>query len=338
VPLLLVEVAVLPVEVTVLSVEVAALPVEVAVLPMEVAVLSMEVTVLPIEVTVLSMEVAVLSMKVAVLPMEVASMKKSMLVGILTLILAISLTGYVVVGAKAAQNSMPLWGKLEWFELEVRPSGFRFAVVPDQAILFGKELGDKKTGGIWLVPRDDRNADSIIQTLDSLIRSHHIMESVPNKPEKSFREDTMQSSSIHLRVGYGSDGYGRNKRWQSYYEIDDVPSNIKAFVEACRTFGVSTISAHPSQVISGDKAKLLVTSEVAKIKITTIGEIYLNKRRVTLEELDVELRRLKKANGIVWYYREPEEPNEKVATVIHDVIEKIIELKLPIKLSEKDFQ
>jgi hypothetical protein len=77
-------------------------------------------------------------------------------------------------------------------------------------------------------------------------------------------------------------------------------------------------------------------TEVAKVKVTQAGMIYLNGKTVTMAELKQEFTRLKQAHGVVWYYREnPQgEPPPQAMTVI----EAIVEAKLPVKLVEKDFE
>jgi hypothetical protein len=76
-------------------------------------------------------------------------------------------------------------------------------------------------------------------------------------------------------------------------------------------------------------------SEIAKVEIDQEGTINLNGEVVTIEQLRQEFARLKEVNGAVWYYREnPEaEPHPKAM----QVMEAIIESKLPVKLSKKAF-
>jgi len=77
-------------------------------------------------------------------------------------------------------------------------------------------------------------------------------------------------------------------------------------------------------------------AEIAKVKVTRGGTIYLNGKTVSIEELRQEFAGLKQAGGAVWYYRENPEgepPPQAMA-----VIEAIVETKLPVKLVEKDFE
>ena len=77
------------------------------------------------------------------------------------------------------------------------------------------------------------------------------------------------------------------------------------------------------------------SSEIAKVKVTRTGAIYLNGKGVTMGELKEEFARLTQVNGAVRYHRENpqgEPPPEALA-----VIQAIIDAKLPVKLLEKDF-
>lgn len=256
-------------------------------------------------------------------------------------VLVIALFSHLALDIQASQESnLSSWGRLEWFELQISPNKFRFAVVPDQAIMLAKEYGEKTRGGIWLLQRDDTMANTIINTLDSIIRLNHVIENKENSPEKTFEDDSLKTPSLHIRIGYGTDGYGTKKRWQSYYTLENVPANIETLVQACRSLCDRAINSLSSQDISKEHAQLLITPNVAKVKIAKNGDIYLNKRRVSLKELKQELRQLKESEGIVWYYREKpqKDPKGKVEAVMQDVLKIIIELKLPVKLSEKDFQ
>jgi hypothetical protein len=76
--------------------------------------------------------------------------------------------------------------------------------------------------------------------------------------------------------------------------------------------------------------------EIAKIKVTQAGRLYLNKKRVSWDDLSKHLTRLKKANGAIWYFREsPQDEPTKAAMAI---FRKIVAFKLPIKLVDRDFE
>ena len=249
---------------------------------------------------------------------------------VLTLIATLVACGGTRAGAAQRQSSS--WGNLEWFELEVEPFLFRFSVIPGDAILYSNNPLDREKGFTLVLPRDDPKAASVIKSLDDLIRAHRLMESPPNEPEKTFKDETVQTPSVHLRIGYGTDGQGRNKRRQSYYRSDSLPDNVKEFIEACRKLGDGLRPSGGAATITPDEIRRHFPSseKYSTVKITARGEIYLNDRRASLEELDAELRRLKKLNGGVLFHQEPPEDNsrKKAAAVAGAVMRKIRELKL----------
>jgi hypothetical protein len=237
-----------------------------------------------------------------------------------------------VCAGAAQRRPPPSWGNLEWFELEIDPFVFRFSVIPGHSILYSKNPRDKENGYTWVLPRDDPKADSLVKSLDALVRAHGFMESVPNEPEKTFKDETVHTPSVHLRIGYGTDGEGRGRRWQSYYRSDDLPDNVKKFIEACQKLGDGHLrSAGGIPVTPEELPRHFPPSErVSHIKITAKGEIYLNDRRASLEGVNAELRRLKKLNGGVLFQQEPPEggSRKKAAAAAAAVKRKIRELKL----------
>ena len=73
------------------------------------------------------------------------------------------------------------------------------------------------------------------------------------------------------------------------------------------------------------------------MKVTQAGDIYLDGQPRTLDEAFAELERLRRERGAVLYYREDgpqHQPHPNGLKVIH----KIEELRLPVGLSEKDFE
>jgi hypothetical protein len=78
------------------------------------------------------------------------------------------------------------------------------------------------------------------------------------------------------------------------------------------------------------------SADIAKVKVTQAGTIYLDGKTVTMAELEQEFARLKQAHGVVWYYRE--NPQGDPPPQAMAVIEAIVEKKLPVKLVEKDFE
>ena len=71
------------------------------------------------------------------------------------------------------------------------------------------------------------------------------------------------------------------------------------------------------------------------MKVAQSGEIYLNGGSVTLEELRSRLEEVKEQKGVVWYYRE--NPAGEPPKAALEAIKIITELKLPVKLLDRDF-
>lgn len=85
----------------------------------------------------------------------------------------------------------------------------------------------------------------------------------------------------------------------------------------------------------GCSSRTSANDNIAQVKVTTDGKIFLNGMETTLERLQSEFALLGAADGSVVYYREnPEsEPHPIAEAVIHAVIS----AELPIRFSEQDF-
>lgn len=241
-----------------------------------------------------------------------------------------------------------LENRLVWFELEVCPQRFRFAVMPGQPVLFGCEPDEGEEGKTILVPYEGNEelVDSVIESLDGLVRSNQIFSTPPNAPDRAFQEDSMKTASVHIRIAYES-----NQRWASMYALQDAPPNVLKLLEQSKQLGLEVFSTVPSRTISGERAMELVHPDrqgeartpaavIAKVKVTLSGQVHLNGALVSLDELTEALNRLRDEGGEVWYHRElPEqEPPPEVSRIVESVLNRIIELGLPIKLSETDFE
>lgn len=264
----------------------------------------------------------------------------------LTIIALALLTSAMTVAACASTSAgaarrqqQSSWGDLQWFELEIDPFVFRFSVLPGSAILYSKNPRERKEGDTWLMQREDPKAASVIKSLDALIRKHHLMESTPNEPEKTFRPDTVTTPSVHLRIGYGTDGQGKNKRWQSFYRSDSLPDNVREFIEECKTLGDGLGQAGGRPLSEEQALRMTVVKQVVKVKITSKGVIYMNRDEVSLEQLGAALERLQKAGGAVLYYQVPPEEGfqDKSAAALDALLRKIKELKMLVVRSQKGF-
>lgn len=264
-------------------------------------------------------------------------MKPLTFIAATVLILTAALVARAGTGDGAAQQQPPppssssSWGNLEWFELEIDPFLFRFSVIPGDAIMFSKNPNDKENGHTWVLPRDDPKAASVIKSLDALVRAHHLMESTPNEPAKTFKDETVGTPSVHMRIGYGTDGQGKTKRWQSYYRSDALPNNVKEFIEACQRLGDEQLGSAEAPTLTPEELRRHFPSseKYSTVKIDAEGKIYLNDKPASLEEVDAELTRLKKLNGGVLLQEPPEAGSQKKAEAVAAAVKrKIKELNL----------
>lgn len=94
---------------------------------------------------------------------------------------------------------------------------------------------------------------------------------------------------------------------------------------ACESTHVNTVGSGSPQPFD--------ESKVVKVKVTQKGEIYLDERLVTLDEVKAAFAKLKQENGVVWYHRE--NPAGEPTIEAMSVITAIMDNKLPVKLSSK---
>src|SRR5258706_5973389 len=69
---------------------------------------------------------------------------------------------------------------------------------------------------------------------------------------------------------------------------------------------------------------------IAKVKVDERGDIYLNNKLSSLDALGEEFARIKKVNGVVWYYRAS--TGQAAESSGSAVMKKVIEFKLPVKM------
>lgn len=82
-------------------------------------------------------------------------------------------------------------------------------------------------------------------------------------------------------------------------------------------------------------AAATMDENVARVKVTADGKVFLNGAETTLDDLRAEFARLQASGGRVQYYRE--DPTGKPHPIAEQVIQAVIEAKLPIQLMERDF-
>jgi biopolymer transport protein ExbD len=71
-------------------------------------------------------------------------------------------------------------------------------------------------------------------------------------------------------------------------------------------------------------------TEVAKVRVSADGKVYLNERTVTFDELRVEFQRLERIHGGVWFF---DESSAGASRQQGQTVKKaIIEAQLPMRL------
>ena len=75
-------------------------------------------------------------------------------------------------------------------------------------------------------------------------------------------------------------------------------------------------------------------SRTVSVKVTKAGEVFYNQRAVSPDELGKELEGLPRESTVVCYHRE--EMDREPHPVAEEVIKKIIEVGVAVRLSEKE--
>ena len=86
-------------------------------------------------------------------------------------------------------------------------------------------------------------------------------------------------------------------------------------------------------VLLGHAKTMAQTPPIARVSVLADGKLLLNGELVTLSALSAALKKLKEANGVVWYYREngQGEPTPQAMSAIKLVVEH----SLPVSMSSK---
>lgn len=79
--------------------------------------------------------------------------------------------------------------------------------------------------------------------------------------------------------------------------------------------------------------KVAEDPKVAKIRITAAGEVTVDGKPMTMDQLDRRLARLKAADGTVWYYRENPEDDPHPNAML--VLDHVMVNGVPIRMSSK---
>lgn len=237
--------------------------------------------------------------------------------------------------------------RLVWFELQIAPASYRFAIIPEQPILIGYEGQNGEEGATILIPYDHAPEvyERTVEMVDDIVKKCGIMELPLTRPEMAFADSSIEEPSVHIRLAYANDA-----RWAGFFPLDGFPEPVAALIRDTKVLAKQTMQAQTSEVIDGDTAHSYLAPEkntaqknapsvIVKVEVFLSGQITANGEKVTLKELDSLLDDLKQKNGGVWYYREsPEqEPPESLVSTIEDVMDAIASRKLPVRLQPEEY-
>ena len=82
-----------------------------------------------------------------------------------------------------------------------------------------------------------------------------------------------------------------------------------------------------------DRQMVFNENEILKIAVFKSGEIYIEKKLITLQELDSFLSENAQQNGVVWYYREVAQGDPPPQAM--EAINLVIKHKRPISMSSQ---
>jgi hypothetical protein len=237
--------------------------------------------------------------------------------------------------------------RLVWFELQVAPASYRFAIMPEQPILIGYEGEDGEKGATMLI-RYEHVPDvyeRTVEKVDGLVKGSGILKLPPSNPHQVFAETAMAAPLVHIRIAYSD-----NTRWAGVYGLNEIPESVATLLRSTKTLAKQIIKEQTSETIDGDTAHAFLDPEknsaqkdapsiIVKVKVLLSGKITSNGQEVTLTELGRILDHLKQKNGGVWYFREsPEqEPPESLVKTIESVMDAIASRGLPVRLQPEEY-
>ncbi len=146
---------------------------------------------------------------------------------------------------------------LEWFELQVAPCIYRFAIVPDQPILMGLGPDEQDNGATMLIRHDRTPAlyQQVVDKVSSCVEVCGIMDCALHNPQLAFADEMLDKESVHMRIAY-TDG----RRWASVFAVDHVPMEIGFLLEETKKLTQQVLEEQDHEMISGTDASTHVKS------------------------------------------------------------------------------
>lgn len=265
-------------------------------------------------------------------------------------LIVIIIMGVIILGIFSFMNRQKAKNviyRLVWFELQIAPASYRFAIMPEQPILIGYE-GENGEKGATMLIRYEHVPDVFertVEKVDGLVNKSGILSLPPSNPDQAFDDTAMTTPSIHIRIAYAD-----NRRWAGFYSIDAPPEAVAALIQDTKVLAKQIIHEQTSEKIDGEAAHSFLDPEkniaqkdapsvIVKVKVLQSGKINVNGQEVSLSELGTILDDLKQKDGGVWYFREePEhEPSESLTMIIESVLDAITSRELPVRLQPEEY-
>ncbi len=237
--------------------------------------------------------------------------------------------------------------RLIWFEIQIAPFAYRFAILPEQPILIGLE-GENGEKGLTMLIRYDHAPqvfDKTVEQVDALIKQCGILGLPLTNPGLAFADAQMKTPGVHLRLAYAD-----QTRWAGVYALDQLPAPVATFLKETKDLARLIMQQMAHETIPGEQAMEHLEPErnaaqknsptvIVKVRVSRMGAIGVNDREVSLPELHAILDDLKAKNGTVWYYREEsdQEPSEATTRTIKQVLDAVIIRKLPVQLQTEKY-
>ena len=139
--------------------------------------------------------------------------------------------------------------ELNWFELQISPHEFRFAVASgrDALIAFKRDKASNCETHLLPIKDNKSNIDLAFSSLHAFLQKHNVRGTSFHKPEKTMQAATLSIPSLHLRFQYG------NRGWASFYLIEEIPPNIQALFDDCYKLAISIIARSPKRQLSNEE-------------------------------------------------------------------------------------
>lgn len=241
---------------------------------------------------------------------------------------------------------------ITWFEMQIAPFTFRFAVAAGKEVLFSDNAPNSRHPQETFVLEE--RSDLFLSALTAMAAGYGDVFGGPQTaPDRCFTQDMMQQPSFHLRVAWDN-----HYRWASMYPLNQLPPRVRQLFEDSRAVFEQVVAQIPTQRGSADEAhgvldrveqqqrlderlqRAQAAGAVARIKVLQNGDAYLNGRKMRVRRIISTLKDIQAKEGVVIYFREQPErdPTPAAEKTFKALLDEVSALRLPIMLSRTDFE